>query len=221
MNESDNTFEILAGGFQNLGNQALLYLPKIVAAVVVLVLGWLLARLLSFLMIKAINRIDRFWHQMLPASQQAPLHPRRPPTRMMGEMVFWLLMIVFVTLAGEILGLEIFATWMQEVFAYLPLAAAGLLIVLVGFAVSSLARDLVLSAAESAELSNGDLLARTTQIIILFIAVILGIDQIGIDILFICTLRDRAGDHARRHCAGIWPGRTHACEQYYRRQPVA
>lgn len=77
---------------------------------------------------------------------------------------------------------------MHDVFAYLPLAAAGLLIVLVGFAVSSLARDLVLSAANSAELENGELLARTTQIIILFIAVILGIDQIGIDVLFLSVL---------------------------------
>jgi small-conductance mechanosensitive channel len=107
---------------------------------------------------------------------------------MMGELVFWLLMLIFVTLAGEILGVQIFSTWMHDVFAYLPLAAAGLLIVLVGFAVSSLARDLVLSAANSAELENGELLARTTQIIILFIAVILGIDQIGIDVLFLSVL---------------------------------
>ena len=70
----------------------------------------------------------------------------------------------------------------------LPSPISGLLIVLVGFAVSSLARDLVLSAADSAELANGDLLARTTQLIILFIAVILGIEQIGIDTLFISVL---------------------------------
>ena len=185
MNESLSTLEILAAGFQNLANQALAYLPKIVAAIVVLLLGWLLARLLSLLVIRGVNRIDRFWQKMITKSGQVQLQPRRPPTRMMGELVFWLLLLIFISLAGEILGLEIFATWMQQVFAYLPLAASGLLIVLVGFAVSSLARDLVLSAADSAELSNGNLLARTTQFIILFIAIILGIDQIGIDILFL------------------------------------
>lgn len=188
MNESLNTFEILSAGFQNLASQALEYLPKIVAAVVVLFLGWLLARLLSLLVVRGIGRIDRFWHKMITKTGQVDIPPRHPPTRMMGEMVFWLLMLIFVTLAGQILGVEIFSTWMHEVFAYLPLAAAGLLIVLVGFAVSALARDLVLSAADSAELENGELLARTTQIIILFIAVILGIDQIGIDVLFLSVL---------------------------------
>lgn len=188
MNDSMTTIELLTAGLQNLAYQALAYLPKIVAAVVVLILGWLLARLLSVLVVRGMGRLDRFWRGMISKSGQAEIQPRHPPTRMTGEMVFWLLMLIFVTLAGEILGIEIFSTWMQEVFAYLPLAAAGLLIVLVGFAVSSLARDLVLSAADSAELANGDLLARTTQLIILFIAVILGIDQIGIDVLFISVL---------------------------------
>ncbi len=52
MNEPLSTLEILAAGFQNLANQALAYLPKIVAAIVVLLLGWLLARLLSLLINK-------------------------------------------------------------------------------------------------------------------------------------------------------------------------
>jgi hypothetical protein len=42
MNESLSTIELLTAGFQNLANQALVYLPKIVAAVVVLLLGRLL-----------------------------------------------------------------------------------------------------------------------------------------------------------------------------------
>ena len=188
MNESLSTIELLTAGFQNLASQALLYLPKIIAAVVVLLLGWLLARLLSLLVVRGIGRIERFWRKLITKHGQVEVVPRQPPTRMMGELVFWLLMLIFVTLAGEILGVQIFSTWMHDVFAYLPLAAAGLLIVLVGFAVSSLARDLVLSAANSAELENGELLARTTQIIILFIAVILGIDQIGIDVLFLSVL---------------------------------
>lgn len=188
MNESLSTIELLTAGLQNLASQALLYLPKIIAAVVVLLLGWLLARLLSLLVVRGIDRIERFWRKLITKPGQPEVVPRQPPTRMIGELVFWLLMLIFVTLAGEILGVQIFSTWMHDVFAYLPLAAAGLLIVLVGFAVSSLARDLVLSAANSAELENGELLARTTQIIILFIAVILGIDQIGIDVLFLSVL---------------------------------
>lgn len=188
MNDQVSTIEILTSGFNNIATQVAVYFPRIIVAVLVLLLGWLLARVLSWLLVRAIIRIDRLWHKLISKRGLSPVQTRRPPTRMVGEITFWLLMLVFVSLAGEVLGLEIFATWLKEIFAYLPLAVVGLLIVLVGFVVSSLVRDLILSAAEAADLSNGELLARTSQIIILFIAVIIGIDQIGIDILFLSVL---------------------------------
>lgn len=188
MNDQVSTIEILTSGFNNIATQVAVYFPRIIVAVLVLLLGWLLARVLSWLLVRAMIRIDRLWHKLISKRGLSPVQTRRPPTRMVGEITFWLLMLVFVSLAGEVLGLEIFATWLKEIFAYLPLAVVGLLIVLVGFVVSSLVRDLILSAAEAADLSNGELLARTSQIIILFIAVILGIDQIGIDILFLSVL---------------------------------
>jgi small-conductance mechanosensitive channel len=188
MNDSVSILEELTTGLQGMASQAIVYLPRVIAAVLVLVVGWLLARVLSHLLVRAISQLDELWHRLISKRGLAPVQSHHPPTRVVGELVFWLLMFVFVTLAGEVLGLDIFGTWLKEVFAYLLYAAAGLLIVLVGYVVSSLARDLILSAAESANMSHGDLLARTAQIIILFIAIILGIDQIGIDILFLSVI---------------------------------
>jgi len=107
---------------------------------------------------------------------------------MMGQLLFWILMLIFITISSDILGLNIFGIWLKEVISYIPLAAAGLLIVVVGFVVSSLARDLVSSTVVSAGMMQGDLLGRSVQMVILFIAVILGIDQIGIDILFLSVI---------------------------------
>jgi len=151
-------------------------------------LGWLLARLLRMLVVRAINRRDYIWQRLISKKGLEYLQPRHPPARIVGELVFWLLMLIFVTLATDILGLSIFGTWLKEIVTYLPLAIAGLLIVLAGFVVSSLARDLVTSVATSAGLTHGDLLGRTAQFIILFIAIIIGIDQIGIDIALISVL---------------------------------
>lgn len=188
MNESVSTLEGLIAGLQGMMVQVLEYLPRIAAAVLVLVLGWLLARMLRLLVVRAIGRLDRLWQRLISKRGLEHMQSRHPPARVVGELVFWLLLLIFVTLATDILGLGIFGTWLKEIVTYLPLAAAGLLIVLVGFVVSSLARDLVASAADSAGLSHGDLLARTAQIIILFTAIVLGIDQIGIDIMFLSVV---------------------------------
>ncbi len=188
MLESDSILHALVAGFQSMTAQALAYLPRITAAVLLLVLGWLLARLLRLLVVRTIGSLDRLWRKLISKRGLDHLQPRHPPARIVGELVFWLLMLIFVTLATEILGLGVFGTWLKQIFTYLPLATVGLLIILVGFVVSSLARDLVASAAASAGLSHGDLLARAAQIIILFIAIVIGIDQIGIDIAFLSVI---------------------------------
>jgi small-conductance mechanosensitive channel len=147
-----------------------------------------MARLLRLLVIRIIGRLDQFWQRLIAKRGLSHLQPRHPPTRIVGELVFWLLMLVFVTLATEIMGLGLFGTWLREIVTYLPLAIAGVLIVLAGFVVSSLTRDLIASTMASAGLSHGDLLGRTAQIVILFTAIIIGVDQIGIDIAFLSLI---------------------------------
>lgn len=188
MNEPVFTFDALSTGFQTVLAETMLYLPRIAYAVMLLLIGWLVARLMSYLLVRTIRRLDALWQRLVLKRAIEHLQPNHPPTRIIGELVFWLLMLVFVTLATEILGLDIFAIWLKQIVSYLPLVVAGILIMLVGFLVSSLVRDLVASASDSAGLSHGDLLARMAQVIILLFAIILGIDQIGIDIIFLSVI---------------------------------
>ena len=188
MNESISIFEGLVNTFQSIVAQTQVYLPKILAVILLLVVGWLLARTLRMVVVRIIGRLDQVWQRLIARRGDAKLQPRQPPARIVGELVFWISMLIFVALATEVLGLDIFAIWLKQIVTYLPLAVAGMLIVLVGFVVSSLARDLVSSAASSAGLSHGDLLARTIQVVILLTAVVLGIDQIGIDIMFLSVI---------------------------------
>lgn len=190
MDNSIDIFKELTRVLQSISDQVLVYLPKILVAVLVLVIGWLLARLLRFLVVRAIGGLDHLWQRLISKPGLELMPAQHPPTRIVGGLVFWLLMLIFVTLATDILGLDIFGAWLKEIVSYLPLAVAGFLIVLVGFVVSSLVRDLVTTAAESAELSHGELLGRTAQAIILFIAIIIGIGQIGIDIKFLSVIAE-------------------------------
>jgi len=188
MNEATSILDGLMAGVQNMLHQILEYLPRITSAVLIFVLGWLLARLIRFLIVRSIGRLDHWWQRFSSNRGVEHVQQRFPPTRIISELVYWVLLLFFVVLATDILGLKIFSTWLKEIVNYIPLAASGLLIVLVGFVVSSLVRDMIASAADSAGLSHGDLLGRTGQIIVLFVTIVIGIDQIGIDIAFISVI---------------------------------
>lgn len=182
------TFEGITQTFQAMLLQAQAQVPKVLIALLVLVIGWFVAKLLRMLLVKGISRLDRFWQRFTSKQGLTQLQPRQPPTRIVGELVFWLFMLIVVTLATEILGLAIFGAWLMEIVAFLPLAVGGVLIVLVGFVVSSLVRDLVTTGAASADLSHSDVLGRTAQIVILLISVIIGIEQVGFDTAFLTVV---------------------------------
>jgi hypothetical protein len=97
-------------------------------------------------------------------------------------------MLISVVLATEILGLGMFVSWLSEIVRYLPLLVSGLLIVLAGFIVSSLVRDLVTSAMASSGMSQGDAVGRLIQVIILFTAIVIGTDQAGINVSFLSMI---------------------------------
>jgi len=187
MNES-STLDGMTQTFQLMLEQVQAQLPKVVLALLVLAVGWLVAKLVRMLLVKGVSRLDHFWQRFTSKQGLTQLQPRQPPTRIVGELVFWLLMLIFVSLATEILGLGVFGAWLMEILTFLPLAAGGLLIVLVGFVVSSLARDLVSTAATSAELSHGDVLGRAVQIVILLISIIIAIEQVGFDTAFLTVV---------------------------------
>ena len=168
--------------------QAQALLPKVVMALLVLIIGWFVAKLLRMLLVKGIDRLDRFWQRFTSKQGLTQLQPRQPPTRIVGELVFWLLMLIFIALASEILGLGSFGAWLMELLTFLPLVVGGLLIVLVGFVISSLARGLVATAATSAELSHGDMLGRAVQVVILLISIIIAIEQVGFDTAFLTVV---------------------------------
>lgn len=185
MNDSASILQNLISEFQSIISVVLNYLPKVAVAVVVLLIGWLLARLFRLLVVRTVIRLDQLWQRVISKRGLEQLQPRQPPARIVGELVFWLILLIFVTLATGILGLNVFGVWLKTIATYLPLVIAGFLIIIVGFIVSSLVRDVVTTTMASSGMSHGDLLGRSAQIIILFIAVIIGVDQIGIDIKFL------------------------------------
>ena len=189
MNEQTSySMEGVALALQNVANQVLQYLPRVGAAILALVIGWFISRLIRSIIVKAIGHLDLLWQRFIAKRGLEQMQPRHPPARIVGELVFWLLILVFITLATEILGLDIVGAWLSELVTFLPVAVAGVLIVLVGYVLSSLARDLVGSTASSVGLARGDLLGRAVQIIILFTAVVIGVGQIGIDVAFLIMI---------------------------------
>lgn len=188
MNELTKTLEELPNTLFRWWDQLIAFSPKLLGAIVLIALGWIMARILrafSNRMAKISNQIlSRFFSK----GKLAGFQLSATLTNLFGKVVFWGTLIFFATAATEILGLSAFSLWLTRLVTYFPQIFAGALIIVFGALLSTLGRDLTLSATEATHITYSQLLGKVVQGTILFTAIIIGLDQVGIEVTFIVTL---------------------------------
>lgn len=162
------------------------YIPMLVAAAGLVVIGWVVARVLRALAVRLARALDQM---ILRLAGRPVAQPHATPAwgGILGSIVFWVVILFFLALATNLLGLDAFSAWLNRVVSYLPTLFVGVLVVLAGVLVSALARDLVIAMAPLDE-NQRVLLGRIAQTMILVIAVVIGADQIGINVTFLIIL---------------------------------
>lgn len=159
------------------------HLPGVLGALLLLLLGWLVARLLRTIAVRLVRLGRRAASRV--SRRADPLNERAE--RLVGSVVFWLVMLLFLTAATHALGLTVFTSWLDRVMSYLPTFLAGLLIIVAGIMAGALVRDLLVAAGPG-EAAQRSLLARLAQGAIVLTAVVTGADQIGIDVTFLMII---------------------------------
>ncbi len=170
-----------------------LYLPSVLGAFLLLLVGWLLAHLLRTAAMRLTLLGERALARISPGRSAAPTRLPGASARILGSVVFWVVVLFFLAAATQLLGLNTFAAWLARVADYLPTVLAGALIIVAGFLASRLARDVVEAAAAGAGERQRALIGRVVQAAILVTAILVGAEQIGIRVTFLVILAAGAG----------------------------
>jgi len=171
---------------ETLAAEAVAQLPGLIVAVLLVVAGWIIAR------------ICRSATQRLMDSLQKSIARRsgRPETdgaervsaRVLSVVVFWAVILLFAATATQIIGLELFTKWMSGIVRHLPGVAAGLIIIAAGFVASGFVGDLVRSSTRRLQEPQQAALARLAQTATLVAALLVGADQIGLRVQWLAVL---------------------------------
>ena len=161
------------------------HFPNILGSILLVLAGWFLARLLRAAIIRLSGRLDGLFRSQARDDFLRRLGVERPASTVIGGIVFWLVFLVFFTAATETLGLPVLATWLSGVSYYLPRILVAALIILAGLLAANLARDAIAATAGAAGLAYSGLLGRAVYVIILLVAIVTGVDQLGVESRFL------------------------------------
>ncbi|WP_068379964.1 mechanosensitive ion channel family protein [Paraglaciecola hydrolytica] len=179
----------LFASYDQLISYLLAYLPQIIGALILLVLGWVIAWLaekMTTSMLAMLSKLANSMGHTLQLAKKIDIKPQQ--ARIAGKLVFWVVMLFFFAAATSSLGMDFIASWLKEFLSYVPRIVAAGVIVLGGFLLASVVSSMAAAAAHTAGLQHSQRLGSMVKLLIIFIACVIGIEQLGVNIHFITTI---------------------------------
>lgn len=164
------------------------YLPNLIGALILLGAGWVLAKIFRAAAIRISDGVNRLMDTFMPTGRLASFRLSRRATQLIGNTVFWLIIFFVLTVASDVAELTTFSSWLKSVVGYLPHLLGGGFIILVGYLISAAIRDLISTTLSSMGIGQSELIGAAAQWATFLTAIIVGIDQVGVDVTFLIII---------------------------------
>ncbi|MDE0309874.1 MAG: mechanosensitive ion channel [Acidiferrobacterales bacterium] len=161
------------------------FLPNLIGAFILLFIGWLVSRLVRTVVVRLIKGLDRFSGKIRFIGIDPDSKLGESSANFIGSILYWFTFLIFITSAASLLGMNMFAGWLSRLVDYLPNILSGVLIVGAGVIFSNLIFQAVLATKVGVSDSQRTVVARGAQFFFLLMLVLIGVNQIGIDITVI------------------------------------
>ncbi len=165
------------------------YLPVLLGALVILIVGWIVAKIIKSIVNGAL-KVIRFDTLADKAGISEILQKGKlkiTARQVVSGLVYWLVIIMVLVMAVNALGLSNASDVLASLFAYVPQVIAALLVLVVAMFLANFVSGIVQIAAGNAKLPKPDLLAGISRWAIMIFAVTIALAQLGIAALFVTT----------------------------------
>ncbi|SCG76167.1 mechanosensitive ion channel family protein [Micromonospora inositola] len=156
----------------------LLFIPRAIAFIVILVVGWLIARAVLKIVDAALERVgfDRWVER--GGVKRALERTKYDASDILAKLAYYAVLLFTLQFAFGVWGPNAISDLIRGVVAWLPRAFVAIVIVVIAAAIANAVRDLITGALGG--LSYGKIIADVTAIFILALGVIAALNQVGI-----------------------------------------
>ena len=156
--------DVIASSFQNAWNVVIGFLPELIGALVLLIVGLLVASILRVIFEKIIDalKIDTLLRKLGVERFFERAGMKMRSGKFIGALVYWFFVVVVVLAISDILGLWGLSTFLNEVLVYFPNIIVAVLILLAAIVIANFLRGLVRASVMSAKLHSSKFLGALT-----------------------------------------------------------
>lgn len=186
--KGDNWGSELIQQFSNMGNELLAFIPKLLIALILLLVGYVI----SYIVAKGARfLLEKFGGLLKENFANNPLLERSgifarananvPFSIIVSKTLFWILMIMFLSSSAGSLGLPQISEPLNGLVSFLPRVITAIIISVAGFVIGDLVRGFVVNGASRVGLDYAGALANLVYAFILVLVLTIAISTLGVD----------------------------------------
>lgn len=168
---------------QDLWTSILNFIPKLLLGIGFFILAWIIIKLVNFTLkrLLRLTKIDTITTKLNEAELFGKSDYNVVPSKIILKFVKYVLILMFVVIASELLGLTMVSEGVSEFIAYLPVLIAALLIFVIGVYLASIIKNAIRNTLKSLEISGSNLIGNIVFYLIVVFVSITALNQAGVD----------------------------------------
>ncbi|WP_247728625.1 mechanosensitive ion channel family protein [Halovivax limisalsi] len=158
------------------------FLPRLVGAVVILLIGWIVGRLAGRVVRGIADGVELDRMVLETPLGRILGGTERAVSGAFGKLAKWFVYALAILAAANALAIPTLSEWIATAVSYLPAFIAGLVVITLGFVVADFVGDVI----ERTRSATGDVMtswfASGARVFLYATALVIGLDTMGIDV---------------------------------------
>lgn len=186
----ENWLNVLRASIQELWITVANFLPSLIGALVVFIVGLIVAAVLERVAERLIFyvRLDTLLKKAGLEAIVERAHMKLNSGHVVGKLVYWFFVLAFLLAASDILGFFTLSAFLRDVLSYAPQVLVAMLILLAAFVLANFLRGLVRASVMSANLHGAKGLGMLTWWVVIIFGLLTALVQLGVAVSIINTL---------------------------------
>ncbi len=158
-------------------------IPSVLAAILLILIGWLTARIVSFLILKFLSvvKFNSLANRINATKALERANIQLSPVHIISRFAYWLILLLFFVTATDTLGWTIVSEQISKLIAFLPTLISGIAIFIIGLYIATFFKEIISAATASLGVNGGKIISGFVFYFLVVIITITALDQIGID----------------------------------------
>ena len=175
--------DLTVTSLKTMGTEIASALPNVIGALFVLLFGWLITKFVTFLLRKALKlvKIDKLTDKINESNIFGNTDVKFQVSKVIVGFVKWILFLVFLIVAADIMNWEIISTEIGNLLRYLPILFSAIALFMIGLYIATFIKKAILGIFESFEFSGSKIISNLVFYIIVIFVTITALNQAGVD----------------------------------------